>query len=264
MRVWVVLVGAVVVSAEPELVFKTQAFKREAPADGPGTTHVYGLAFPTPESRYPEAKRLCLERALLDVFYKTEAASDEPDALLQLVAHDFNSDYADFLHEFPDYRHVWEDRRSVRVLLQVPELLVIASDHWEYTGGAHGNGGIHYTLFDLAAGAIIPEERWYKLGVEGVVTAKVKAVLMKKYKASNDQELQNAGIWVKDLHPGQLFADKDGLGMSYNPYDISPYDISPYVMGRITVRFTFAELEPELNPGTVLYHYLSRVYPVVE
>ena len=87
-----------------------------------------------------------------------------------------------------------------------------------------------------------------------VLTAKVKAALMKKYAATNDLELENAGIWLKDLHPGQLFVDAEGLAMGYNPYDIAPYS-----MGRITLRFSFADLQPELNPDTALYHYLLRI-----
>lgn len=93
-------------------------------------------------------------------------------------------------------------------------ILCLESGHWEYTGGAHGNGYTEYNCFDLHSGKLLTTDDIFKKGYEEPL--RLKAV----------QHLDRDPDFIErdslELN-GNFFLTPEGIGFFYNSYEISSY-----------------------------------------
>ncbi len=125
-------------------------------------------------------------------------------------------------------------------------LAIIKTEHYAYTGGAHGIYASSYMIFSLADGIarhlafsdlFLPDSS-HKL-LEAITSA-----LMHKYGVDTPSDLDSVGIFTDNLHVSTDIYISD--------YDIifhyDPYDIGPWAMGIIDVPIPYYNISEFLTP----------------
>lgn len=118
---------------------------------------------------------------------------------------------------------------------------ILAIENWTYdfTGGAHGNGGSLFTVYDLSQSKKLTPADVFKPGYKPVVTAALEKSYRKKYKVPAGQSLTDAGLQVKKIEPGDnFFITSHGAVFSY-----TPYEIAAYAAGQITLFVPWADIQ---------------------
>lgn len=117
--------------------------------------------------------------------------------------------------------------------------LVIEDWVYDFTGGAHGNGGSLFSVYDLSQSKKLTPADVFKPGYKPVVTAALEKSYRKKYKVPANQTLTDAGLQVKKIEPGDnFFLTSHGVGFSY-----TPYEIAAYAAGQITLFVPWADIK---------------------
>jgi hypothetical protein len=135
--------------------------------------------------------------------------------------------------------------RSSEVYFDRDDFLVLGISNYEYTGGAHGNGGTNYLNYDLRSSKL------WKLGdMMKIDSAKIIALLDT---AARAQYNIPAGVPLKpnifnnELYlPHNYFVTHKGITFSY-----WPYDIATYAQGEIQLFIPWSELRELLRPEFV-------------
>ena len=74
----------------------------------------------------------------------------------------FITSYQKFINDFSDYHLPWEASVDGKVIYQSEAIICIEINHFSFTGGAHGNGGIQSLLVDATSGKMIPKDKLFK------------------------------------------------------------------------------------------------------
>ncbi|MFL1012450.1 DUF3298 and DUF4163 domain-containing protein [Flavisericum labens] len=129
----------------------------------------------------------------------------------------FNSEYEQFINDFPETEIPWEAQIDGEVVYQSPEIISIAITSYVNTGGAHGISNISFLNFNA--------ENGQKLTNEQLITdISAFKILAKPYFDKSIAEKDNAVFDAKDYQlPANIAYTKDGLVLLYNTYEIAPY-----------------------------------------
>lgn len=132
-----------------------------------------------------------------------------------------------------------------------PDVVMVQSSFWAYTGGAHGNGSVTCALVDLRSGRFVPAaqvfavgDRWHR-----EMLTLVTADLARQFKENPgfDDALQPARLG-KMLREDDRYCWQAGqLQVYFNQYDVGPYAAGPY-----TVEIPYAKLRPFLRTGGLI------------
>lgn len=124
----------------------------------------------------------------------------------------------------------------------------------DYTGGAHGNFGFGYFVFDAATGEQVQLEdialagfrkRWAELGGRA---------LRKAQGLKADAPLSEAGLFEDTLELNDAWcALPEGIQFSYDPYEIGPY-----ALGQIAFTLPWKDILPDLKPGTSIHAFAKK------
>jgi hypothetical protein len=149
-----------------------------------------------------------------------------------------------WMEESP-YSFQWEQQINWEVLLNENYLLGVRALFYQYTGGAHGNFGFSNVNFDLRTGRQLTLEGLLKPGFEQELTGLLLQELMRQYRAPGLDELSEQGFFLEEGLPlnGNFFLQKNGIGFTYNPYEIAAY-----ALGSIDILIPWKSLQP-LIPG---------------
>jgi len=142
----------------------------------------------------------------------------------------------------------WQSMIFMHVLMNSAHLLTLYTDHYAFTGGAHGLQTRQYTVFSLWSGKEVVFK--YLFGenntsaLSEIITRKIRGM-----KGIGDmQSLKDAGFFTDEIQPSDNFyVTRDGIGFYYNQYDIASY-----AMGPVDVFIPFAELNKVLVNTAVL------------
>lgn len=117
------------------------------------------------------------------------------------------------------------------------KILSLVLNHYEFTGGAHGNYySIGYT-FDLQSGELLTLESVISKESIPFITRLCEAKILEIYEASS---LTEAGMFEDHIEINSeqdFFLLEDALIFQFDPYEIAPY-----VMGNIEVEIPFDEI----------------------
>lgn len=124
------------------------------------------------------------------------------------------------------------------------KLFVISRLYYSYTGGAHGNYGTSYSVFDLV------NKR--KLALTDIITDEgiknMPRILENNFRKQNavkeNETLSDYGLFVDTIPVNDNFLFTPG-GLAF---DYVPYEISPYAAGEIIIFISISDIEAFLKP----------------
>lgn len=155
----------------------------------------------------------------------------------------------EFIESFPaDY--VFNFETSYEVTFNSVDLLSILLNHYEYTGGAHGNYYFYGININTKEGKILQITDFIQPDKLVVLSHLCEEKIMDMYEANS---LLDAGLFEDELiltEDQDFFITANTLVLQFDPYEIGPY-----VMGSIEVEFSFGELNELLKTD---YPFLIR------
>lgn len=134
-------------------------------------------------------------------------------------------------------------------------LLCLRLFHTEYTGGAHGNHGASHVTFDLATGKKLALDDLLKPGVKAELTRLAEAALREEHGLKPGDSLAAEGPLFEDKFElnDNWFLTPEGLGFSYDPYEIGPYAV-----GFIEPLIPFTRLKTLIKEGSPLESFVKN------
>lgn len=136
----------------------------------------------------------------------------------------------------------WDAHVSDVVVWNKYPLLAVEQSYYEYTGGAHGNGGSRYTVFDLSKNKALTLGDVFKPGYEAVVSKALEKSVRKKYNIKPEEGL-DAVLFDKTIKPNDNFYLTD----KYITFSYTPYEIAAYAAGQISLAIPLSELTAVLK-----------------
>lgn len=119
-------------------------------------------------------------------------------------------------------------------------LLAIESWAYDFTGGAHGNGGSNFVVYDLSRKKQLTITDVFKTGYKPALTTALEKAYRKRFKVPANQTLEEAGLFVKKIEPNNnFFITSHGVVFSY-----TPYEIASYASGQISLFVPWDDIRP--------------------
>lgn len=136
----------------------------------------------------------------------------------------FTNSYKKFVTDFPDYHLPWEAKVDGKVIYQSENIICIEINHYSFTGGAHGNGGLQSLVADAKTGKSIPNDKLFKN--ENEFKAFAEKEFRSTYKIPESGSINQTGLQFEDeqFHlPENIFFTDKGLLLYYNQYEVAAY-----------------------------------------
>lgn len=183
---------------------------------------------------------------------RTQSVQDSINAILEdefLKPIEWFEEFVTMLDSFPTMEYTagmffsFETGFDVKLLNE--EVLSLALNHYEFTGGAHGN---YYSIgftFDLKTGELLTLKSIITSESLPFITRLCETKIKEMYEATS---LTEAGMFEDQLEitiDQDFFLLEEGLVFQFDPYEIAPY-----VMGNIEVLIPAEEISEFLliNP----------------
>lgn len=236
-------------SAQYEYVYVTgETLLLKDYKQSPNATYLEGMTWPTDKNKYGADLR---EIYLTEKGLKKNTSSPGTAMLENKNEYfkNYKSEYKDVtVKELEEsgftsmYNAASED--YLRPVYFDKNIYVLSRFSYAYTGGAHGNYGTGYSVYDLAKGK--------RLTLNDILTdegqKKMPALLEKNYRQQNDvpkeQSLMEAGLFGDTINANENFAFTPGCLM----FCYVPYEIGPYAAGEIIIYIPISDIEKYLKP----------------
>ena len=162
---------------------------------------------------------------------------------LQKAAETFINEYERFQESFP-FPRSWNSETSTKVLQIINPYIGLQTDHYNYTGGAHGIYNTHYTHF------WVPDqiELSFPELVDTGRLAELLPIAERHFWKQEEEKDQGLSMDLYFFDNNQFFLpenvafEQDSLLFLYNIYEIKPY-----VYGQTELRLPYAEILPFLT-----------------
>lgn len=143
----------------------------------------------------------------------------------------FVGSYEQLTKEFPEYEIPWEASIKGTVIHQTEDLLNIEINHYSFTGGAHGYGGLRSLLIDPKTGKAIANADLFNdvKAFEQLAEEKFKT----QFNIPKKDPINSTGMWFENekFHlPNNIFYTDKGLLLYYNQYEIASYADGPITL----------------------------------
>jgi hypothetical protein len=145
----------------------------------------------------------------------------------QLMA-SFIKSYEDLLKKFPEDAIPWEAHIHATVHYHTDSLINIQVNNYTYTGGAHGYEGNLSLLFNAATGKSLTYADIFK--DKKAITAYAEKKFRAKFRIPPGANINSEGFMFENdtfALPQNIFFNKDGLLLVYNPYEAASYAEGP-------------------------------------
>lgn len=122
----------------------------------------------------------------------------------------------------------WALKSSIEINDSFPDYVKLTTSSWSYTGGAHGNGFIVYTLVSKNDGHDLTLGEFFN-DLPQLNELAVK-VLKKDRELSKDESLSEGGLWItneSDFLTNNFYFENDDLIVYFNQYEIASYADGP-------------------------------------
>lgn len=141
-----------------------------------------------------------------------------------------------------EFQFTYSFETDFSVAYNSKNFLSIVLNHYQYTGGAHGN---YYAVgynFNLTNGNLISLEDLIKDDSFDLLGLECEEVILNEYKANS---LFDAGLFENEINilPDQdFYVTPEALVLQFDPYEIAPYS-----MGEITAEIPFERVKDLLK-----------------
>lgn len=140
---------------------------------------------------------------------------------------------------------------STYVKTNEKHLMVIATDWYSYTGGAHGIFGSAFYNFDAKTGDLVQLEDIIKEEGKQLLPDLIEIAIREAYEVPSEQTLGGFGFFLGEDGqvplPATFYVSTEGIGFFYQPYEITPY-----VFGTVDVVVPYRMLKGNLKKNPVL------------
>ncbi|MDC8005337.1 DUF4163 domain-containing protein [Aureisphaera galaxeae] len=171
---------------------------------------------------------------------------DVPTAkTLKSTAEDFILAYRDHQADLPTAIDTggYEAEINIGITYESSEIISMMMDHFTYTGGAHGYGGISYLNLNSTTGKEIKTKDLFS--DTKAITKLVEEAFRKEYDIPNDKSINDPGFWFENdtfYLPETVGFTANHMLVTYNPYDIAPYS-----EGIIQLKVPLENIDEHLN-----------------
>ncbi len=144
--------------------------------------------------------------------------------------------------EDTSFKFQYSFETGFQVVYNSRDFISIVLDHYQYTGGAHGNYVAFGYNIRLEDGAFITLKDIVEESALDLLTFECEESILEKYEANS---LMEAGLFEDEI---ELLDDQDFYitpGMLILQFD--PYEIGPWVMGEITAEIPFEKIKDILK-----------------
>ncbi len=140
------------------------------------------------------------------------------------------------------YMYSHDSKNSTMLTYLSPNIISYTHTYYEYTGGAHGNGGSVHTVIQKASSSILT------LADVVVDSSQLTPYLIqyfrKHYGVKANETLTDAGLFENTITANSNFIlTNKAIIFTYNAYDISPY-----AMGQINIAIPLSAIKNILTP----------------
>jgi hypothetical protein len=170
--------------------------------------------------------RPALQRAIEAAFY----GGGDGRAWQESTARDFMADYKESAGELyaeePEAESLnWEMSQTLAPVFNARGILSLQAGFYEYSGGAHPNGGSAYGVFDLASGRRLGLEAFVRGGASDALAAAVTAAFKKSAGLAAEASLGELGLSVDRLEVSEhdFYVDGEGIYFYFPAYSVGPY-----------------------------------------
>lgn len=136
----------------------------------------------------------------------------------------FIEQYKVFRNEFPESQSDYEAILEQEIKDVNDRTIVLQSDFYTYTGGAHGYGGVHFLNFDAQTGSLLKTEDLVA-DMKGF-TDFVETAFRRQYEVPASASLNDKGFFFEDDKfslPKNIAFTKESVILIYNPYEAASY-----------------------------------------
>jgi hypothetical protein len=188
-----------------------------------------------------KAMNLQNQKNLIKIFNNTEETSEAKN--VKLAISEFILDFQNFKNDFPESEAGYEVEISQLVLSQTKGLLVLETDFYIFTGGAHGYGATRYANFDIASGELLYKNDLFS-DLEAFRDFAEKE-FRKKYKIPEGESINSKGFFFEN----DKFALPENIAVTNNRVILvyNRYEAASYAEGELKLSFPKNKVDEWLN-----------------
>jgi len=213
------------------VMFKAQSYKNTSPAN-------INVIIHEAQGNDARAERINhhVEALIANTIYPDTSAMS-----IQKTINTFNSDYEDFLADFPDTNNTWELYVESEISYQSESVLSMAINIYRYEGGAHGNDKIVFLNLNPKTGEVYDFNDL--VSNKDVFKAKAKTFFIKHLELKEQPTDISDYFYGSDFKlPEEIGFCEEGVILLYNVYEIASY-----AQGYTEFVIPFEDLENTLN-----------------
>jgi len=229
--------------ADEQLTFTQKTFQKQLTLPNAKDTTTVEVDIPVADGKTIVADSINnkIFSVVKEIIYLENESFTSKDYNLLLKS--FIGSYQQFVHDFPDYTTPWDANVKGKITYQTAAVLNIEIDHYSFTGGAHGNGGLRSIIIDPKTGKTIPNDSLFKNKKEFKAFAEKQ--FRTKYKIPANNPINSTGLQFENEKfqlPQNIFYTDKGLLLYYNQYEVASY-----VDGPKELLLPYTEVDPFLN-----------------
>ncbi|MES2559866.1 MAG: DUF3298 domain-containing protein [Bacteroidota bacterium] len=170
-----------------------------------------------------------LNMLVTNVFANREKNITSPDSVQQ----DFLATYATFKKEQPEYEMEWFIEQNVTVLNQCAKWIAIECTDYSFTGGAHPNSYLLYSMIEKTTGRKMVLTDFFDSTAILKLTALGETAFRSEKEIPANQTFEDAGYWFEKNRfflNTNFYLHDGGITFYYNSYEVGPYVMGPTVI----------------------------------
>jgi hypothetical protein len=213
--------------------------------ESPQATFFAGSIWPTGSS----ALDIYVQKIIRNLYAKNAGGTEIGKIMLRnkfAFFDEYENDFKDVkTAELKESSFMYNMDQSENILMvyQGAKFISIGDNTYVYSGGAHGNYGTGYSVFDLVNKKEIKLNDVLTAEGKRKVTALLAKALRTQFKLKPSDPLTEV-LFENKIAPNQNFyLTGKGIGFSYNPYEIAAY-----AYGEINLFIPFTDIESGLQP----------------
>lgn len=140
----------------------------------------------------------------------------------------FVAEYFEVKESFPESNFSYELKVNQAVENEKGKNIVLKTDFYIFTGGAHGYGGTHFMNFDRETGKLLTHEDL--IADIPAFTDFVEEAFRRQYEIPAEADINSKGFLFEDgkfILPENIAVKENDVILIYNPYEAASYSEGP-------------------------------------
>jgi|AntDeeMinimDraft_5_1070356.scaffolds.fasta_scaffold00357_14 hypothetical protein len=173
---------------------------------------------------------------LISIFNTTEEKTKVKS--IKEAVENFIQDYFDYRKDFAESETEYEAEISQEIISRNDSLVVLKTDFYLFSGGAHGYGGTHFLNFDAKSGEFLTKDDL--ISDMSAFKDYAEKKFRKKFEIKSDATINAKGFFFENdkfALPDNIAVMPEKIILLYNPYEAASY-----AQGQIEMEFSKKEV----------------------